>query len=215
MTHYKFSPWTYDDLGYSGGRSISVKVHGFWTDVISIWVQRDWSDRAARVERDWLDKPNWKVTISHSSGGRDTKVVASDAEAERNFAHALLAAADVVDMIYANIHLVEAGYQRRSAEYKQEAELAKKQKEAKIAADPALGIHRAKEMIERISADDASCRSIVVYARGADRHDHLRVRVGMKTRFYFNDDSISKQFAIEMLSQASVRSNLKEEYANA
>ena len=203
MTQFEFSPWTYDDLGYSGGRSISVKVHGFWTDVISIWVQRD-----------WLDRGNWKVTISHSSGGRDTKVVASDAEAERNFAYALLEAANVVDMINENIHLVEAGFQRRSAEYKQEVELAKQKLEEKIAADPELGYRRAKEMIERISADDATCRSIVIYQRGADRHDYLRARVGMKTRFYFNDDSISKQAAIEMLSQASVRSNLKDQYAN-
>lgn len=204
MTQYEFSPWTYDDLGYSGGRSISVKVHGYWTDVISIWVQRD-----------WVKEGTWKVTISHSSGGRDTKVVASDADAERNFAYALLEAANVMDMINENIHLVEAGFQRRSAEYKQEVELAKQKLEEKIAADPELGYRRAKEMIERISADDAPCRSIVIHERGADRHDYLSVRVGMKTRFYFNQDPISKSAAVDRLAQASVRSNLKEEYANA
>ena len=204
MKPFEFSSWSFDQLGYSGGRSISVKVYGFWTDVINIWVQRGWGKTV-----------EWNVSISRSSGGRDTKVVASDAEAERNFAYALIEAANVVDAINNNINLVEAGYQRRTAEYKQEAELARQQKEEKITADPALGIHRAKEMIERISADDASNRSIVIHARGADRHDYLSVKIGMKTRFYFNQDPISKQAAIDKLSQASVRSNLKEEYANA
>ena len=203
MKPFEFSPWSFDQLGYSGGRSISVKVHGFWTDVINIYVQRGWGKTV-----------EWNVSISRSSGGRDTKVVASDAEAERNFAYALIEAANVVDAINNNINLVEAGYQRRTAEYKQEAELARQQKEEKITADPALGIHRAKEMLERISADDAPCRSIVIHERGVDRHDYLCVKIGMKTRFYFNQDPISKQAAIDKLSQASVRSNLKEEYAN-
>lgn len=57
---------------------VSMQPHGYWSQVVSCRLQRDW--QTGKLE----------TAISHSSGGRDPKEVSDDIDAETNFATAIL-----------------------------------------------------------------------------------------------------------------------------
>jgi hypothetical protein len=85
-----------EQIGAHGSASIPVAVLGYWSrDPIQIRVAHDWRWERGTDEH----RIEWKVSVSHSSGGRDSDVLGDDVAAERNFGKALIAAADEADKI--------------------------------------------------------------------------------------------------------------------
>lgn len=193
---------TIEQLGRENGGTISFKVRGYWSqDSITIYVSRGWS----------VD-PRWSASISHSSGGRSPKEVASDSEAVRYFAETLAAAADYVDSVIAQADGLEEFYQEQRAADKIERDLAAAAKQALIDADEAIGTVRAKAIVDQFSAE-----SVLNPYRGATREFKVRGGDGNKvytavsrdkTKFYYGNGNgvISRKDLIAAIAESSAAS---------
>jgi len=128
--------------------SSDVKVEGFWGNPIDIRIKRGWNwDRKTGDEL----PAGWEFEVTHSSGGtgRGTDSLVT----ERNFAAALLAVCDYVDTLKACVPDMEAAYQFRMAEYERERKAEQAAKQAKIDADPEIGLAAARAYIEALVAN--------------------------------------------------------------
>jgi hypothetical protein len=180
---FTIAPYTFNEIGRNQ-RSIAVKVVGFWSqDPISIYVQRGWSE-----------KVEWKFSLSVSSGGRDSKVVASDAEAYTNYGEAIVAAASVIRDMEANIDLIEAGYQEYRAELAAEQARLEAEKQVRIAADEPIGKIRAKAIVAQLAAESAlnTHREVIreFKVRGDDEKRLFSAVTRDKTKFYYGYGSL-------------------------
>lgn len=217
--HVFVQPFDIDQIGYHSSASIGVEVHGYWSDVITVYVRRecDWTkDPEERT-------PNWKIEITHSSGGRDTAEVADDVLANDYFAAGLMTASQIARNIRHEAARLEANYQRARVDAKAEAEAEAAAKAAAAAADPAMGEEQAKAMVEKLAAaaryavSDRAYRCgywdahIVVFARGSE-HPTRRItaRKGRDNtvRFYDSGSLISRAQAKVALTGQSIRSHL-------
>lgn len=189
-----------EDLDPSGYSSIDFKVKGYWSSSpITLYVRRN-------IFKAVEDVGTWSVDISHSSGGRDSKEVATDAEAVRYFAEAMIAAADLADMIMSNADVLEQRYQDYRAKQKAEFEAERAAVEAKKEADVPLGEVKATALVARMVAGEIS--QVACYARGSDRPSPLTCTIRMKAKLYFNGGIIAKKDAIAMLTNASARTHV-------
>ena len=173
--------------------TFNIKVKGYWSDSsITVYARRGYSSTDLSV---------WDTQITHSSGGRDTKEVASDAEASRYFAEALVAAADLAGDLMANVESIEANYQAYRAKLRAEFEAERVAEQAKKDADVPLGAAAAEDLIQRMVAGGIS--QVAVYARGVDRPRPLTCTIRAKAKLYFCGGVIAKKDAIAMLTDAS------------
>lgn len=194
--NYQISDTTIEQLGSQRRTSVSCKIKGYWSsDSITLYVNRSYSSA------------DWEVSVSHSSGGRDKKEVASDVEASRYFAEAMIAMCDVADHILSQKDRLEAAYQAQLAEYRAEIEKERAEREAMIAADEELGETRAKEIVDQM-VTNGNC-VVEVFKRGEARAIRYEVKTYNNTMFYNNyDRRVSKAEVIAVLSSASVRSKI-------
>lgn len=196
--------------------TINYGVLGYWSSsAISLYVQR-----ANMWNHNPEEKGLWKVEISHSSGGRDTKEIVNDIDAAQHFACALMAAAKrgmelTTPEMMAKLN---AGYERMrariDAEYRAEEAkraAAKEQERQRVEADAVIGPRIAAEimavMLEDMSANgwDAASREII--ARGTDRKIFIGVkRPNGKTIWYFDHERVSSARCVDLIAGASARS---------
>lgn len=181
----------------SGHASFGVRVTGYWSsDVIRIYVRRnlDWNTQ----------KFNWTIEVTHSSGGRDSKQVEDDLDAEENFGNAMLAAVKFARELRLRQDEFEVAYQIYQAELQAWSEEQAREKQAKIDADPALTKAQVKEMIEKISKQGGRINLI---ERGSEtgRITTITTRYVGNLSFYVNRNRYSKKDVIQMLSNASAR----------
>ena len=196
--HVYVRPFDLDQIGYHSDASIGIEVHGYWSDVITIYVRR---------ETDWTKDPlggqvNWKFEVTHSSGGRDTDEVKDDVLANEYFAAGLMAACLEARKMRAQVDRFEANYQRLLPKAKVEYEAEQAAKAAVAAADPAMGDLQAITMIAQLAElarpkgtayqyrkhgyRDAT---ILAYARGAkDRPLHISATKGNNGTVYYRQD---------------------------
>lgn len=195
-------------------RRVEVRVHGYWSDVITIYVSRDYN---WRVERDGGPDHTWDIKLTNSSGGRDEKVVADSLEAEENFGHALIAAAAYARALREREPELEAIYQAERAEEKARDEAEKAAKQARIDADPAVGERVATATLNRLAATmelTSRDQHISVTPRGWREEDGDRNRDTIAitdtrsgaVRFKLNHRAVSRKEAIAALAAASARS---------
>lgn len=188
----------------NGSGRVTCRVDGYWSsDVITIYVDRGYSFR---------DDGTWNVKLSHSSGGRDTDVIACDLEAEANFGHALIAMSDFAKQIKANIDVLEQSYAEYSAEVKEAQRIAEAKRQAELAADPSIGTEKAKNIVDMMIAEarlsDFRCDK-TFKKRVSD--DTITIRAEKhfkKTMFYivagrYGQNRISKQDAVEYIASYS------------
>ena len=195
MEKFEIIPFDMQSAGSAYMRA-TVKVHGYWSsDVISLYLRRNWA-YAQPSGRDTM----WEMTISHSSGGRDTKVVSCDMEAEENFGLALIAVSKYArEFFAANIDEIELRYQEERAREKQEMEAAKEAKRLAFINDVSLGYTEAEKLIATLMDDER--RFIKALRRGTqDDFVNVRVRIGRNVRFTLNGVSIAKNKLMEFLS---------------
>jgi nucleotide-binding universal stress UspA family protein len=207
MTQFTFNDSNLLDGVLRGYGRVEVRVHGYWSDVITLYVNRKgWDD----------SQPNWEVSLSHSSGGRDPKVVECDLEAESNFATTLLATAEYGKTLKARFGEFEEMYQaeRKKERLALEAEKAASQK--LVDADAPLGEKAAKVLAFRLAnqtnAWDAD--TVVIVKRGSSDSDRwtstLTARLGKKVSYMLNGNRISRDEAVQYLSNSSHRTHYAE-----
>ena len=194
MTAYTIQPYDINEIGRSGYGRITAKIQGFWSsDPITLYVER----------RTYGDDKGWRVTLSHSSGGRDPKEVASDVEAARNFAGAMIALADIGETFIADHGVaLEAAYEAERARSLALAEAEKAAKVAAIEADPAIGLAVAAGIVAEMAAASANTYAVtrVFRKRGSTVTSNVVARCNYKTRFAVNGHTVSKKEAIEYIA---------------
>ena len=130
------------DESIGSGFSFGVKVKGFWSsESINVYINRS---RIADENVSGFSSA-YKISVSHSSGGRDSKEVADDVEAEQYFGEALIGVTKFIrEEIQPRIPAWERMFQEeeRAAE-RADIEAAKKEQQAKIDADQEVGEQQA------------------------------------------------------------------------
>ena len=189
--NFEIAPFNLADIGYNGYGAIRTKVRGYWSqDVITLYVERQFGSK------------EWDIRLSHSSGGRDPKVVECDMEAEMNFAEAIKAVAEIgLDIKYNQIALLEENYQRRIQDDKEKMAAEKAALDAAFAADKAIGIALARYKLDTLGDYD----TLKVFVRGTDKVRQFSVSHRIKKTFTLQGMRISKQEAIEELAKCSTR----------
>ena len=151
------------DESIGSNLSIGVKVKGFWSsDSIHVYINRSmFSDENSANGF----SSAYKISVSHSSGGRDSKEVPDDVEAEQYFGEALIGVTKFIrEEIQPRIPAWERLFQEeeRAAE-RADIEAAKEQ-QAKIDADQEVGEQQAKVYAHMIRG--AVINEVVLYERG-------------------------------------------------
>lgn len=167
MSAFEIQAYDLQEIGRRGRGTVRATIVGYWSqDPISATVERafDWTKC-----REGEDAGSWKASFSHSSGGRDANVLADDLEAATNFATAMIALAATARAILAQRDVLEAAYQAEKARRETERDAERAAAQAKIDADPALGIIGALRLAEEVKALAKSERrdvTVTVYRRG-------------------------------------------------
>lgn len=198
-----------EQIAYGNGRvHVRFEVYGYWSDVVTLRVERQHDWRAEMEGRE--PKIEWTVDVSHSSGGREAAV--SDAlVAERCFAKAINAACDLGELLLSRTAELEAAYQARQAAWTAERERAAAEKAERVAADPAIGEPAAKALIEKLVADarntERAGEQIVLTARqrGEDESSRITLRAERnwerRVQLYYGGSVISRKDAIAKVTE--------------
>lgn len=212
-TNTTTAPFSYDaanleeQVAYGRGVHVRFNVHGYWSDVVNVRVQRQHDWRASFEERE--EVAEWTADVSHSSGGRDPKQIASEIEAERNFGAAVLAACDLAEALLARRDELEAAYQARRAADDAAAAAARAEREAKIAADPAIGDEAAGAYVDALIANTrvpntATRRQLTARTRGDDERNREVIIAKRdwdgRVRLSRRDSPISRKAAIALVA---------------
>ena len=192
-----------------GRAHLPVQVHGYWSrDPITVRIQR--GGAFSMVAEEGV----WSAEISHSSGGRDTKVVASDIEASKNFGAALVAAAVFAEMILARSAELEAVYVAWREELAAEGERRRVARAAALEADKAIGAEAEPLLAKLIAAakagtDRVTTVSAAHHRRGEDRYPtYIRVehrRHTGVTLIEVGGQRVSRAAAVAKIAELSQR----------
>lgn len=188
------------DISQSSHRLVSrVKIKGYWSsDSITAYINREmrWDSNYSATT------PEWKVSMSHSSGGRDTKEVADDLEAELNFAEAMTALALYVrDFLSTNLEKLEAAYQAEILEMKQREADRLKEIAERIAADALLS----KDTVDNLLAALTYRTQIKAYSLGGTRPVYITLANNNNKTYRLNGERVAKRRVLEVLNSASIR----------
>lgn len=200
------------DLGAFGGFSLSIEVTGYWSDVITIYIDRDW-----RFERG-VEKPvhSWKARVSHSSGGTDDGEGVDPLTAELYFAAGLEFAVRQARALEARFPEFEARAQARYAEERRQREAEKAEQQAKVDADAPLGEGRARAILDAAIStrklagsrwDQRADMCINVLPRGSDAPTPLYVGLSRNDAglLRLQGRTVSRREALAYLAAASAR----------
>ena len=204
---FEINPYSLLDIGSNGYGSISARIDGYWSsDPITLYISREY--RLTQAEG------GWKITLSHSSGGREPKQVKDDMDAAINFAAAMTALANLGKEIRDQYTpALEAAYQVRMTELRQLEKNERAARAAKIEADKPYGMSRATGIIESMNNGHLEPH-LFAYERGSDENKNLfEIRIsqcGEKRLVYVDGYRRSKEKAISMLATCSAREVEKE-----
>ncbi len=176
----------------SGYARATVKVKGYWSgDSITLY-----------LERGRFGSKEWGISISHSSGGRDTKEVQCDIAAETNFGQALVAIAQYARELKARFPEFEAQYQEYVAELKAESVRLAEVRDGRIAAYEPVGDAIAKNLADQLFFGQA----LKARVRGWDEsYSTVTFSKSLrgKTMFYVGGSVTSKKVFISKLAEMS------------
>lgn len=197
---YKIAEYDLEQIGRNGMGSVRCKVTGFWSgDSITLYVSRDYGG-------------GWKITVSNSSGGRDTDEIADDMVAYKNYAAALEAMCDVGNMIKMNVPVLEAALEAQRAIDRAEREAEKAAQAAAYEADERLGDVAATLLVDDMAATGKPVRA---FRRADNWAIEVTVARREKTKFYHAGSTISKKDLIAKLAEYSHRTAFFQESQQA
>jgi hypothetical protein len=205
----------FDEVGAYGSGQVYIKPLGYWSrDPITLYINRNctWSNDGHSVGE-------WRVELTHSSGGRSTsptnkdgspnpECVVDDLEAEDNFGMALRAAAAYGREILQHTEALEAAYQAEQTRRQAERDAAKAAKLAAIEADAPLGLAAAKKLVAVAKAQvQEYCNTEVIraYVRGQDNFMTVSVAKTTRTTWYWSGAMIGEDALIAKLAEMSNR----------
>jgi len=193
---YTIKEFDINTVAETGWGSIETKVDGFWSgNSITLYLQRN-----ARYSNNVV-AADWKISISHSSGGRDTCSI-NDIDAAINFGNAMIGVAELARDIETNhMDKLEASYVAYRAEQARIEAEKKSAAEAELAADPAVGDIMAKTLISALTINH---RPILSFHRGNTSRQQNFVIRGTKATIYLNGNRISKADATRVLANMSL-----------
>lgn len=219
-TQFNVTPYDLEQIGRDGQGRLSVKIHGYWSaDSATLYVNRKtvWSSSLSHVP--YAEHPHaWEITMSHASGGRDTKEEPSDMQATLNFAAGLIALTAAGQQILSQTALLEKFYQAAQAEERAAEQAKQAAHAAAVEADAALG-HEIAEMYMREARGIALAGGnavIEAWHRGQDSFNKVvltRTRPGAPVRVVFNGIPVPYKQAVSMLAERSHRSHVITEQA--
>lgn len=207
---------TLEDLVRYGSGHLGVWVHGYYSEVIDIYVNRKIEFRNVDSHLPVNEKPaTWVVTVKHSSGGRDTSQVPDDVTAETNFAMGLLHACQVARAIRNQQESLERYYRRHEAEVEErqrkEREAAAAAKAERAANDAPMGELAAMELVSKVRSVTTRRLShmLYVYDLGDEQPIAVCVRAGKDgvVRFSSGGHVLAQAAVMEMLAKSSHRSH--------
>lgn len=197
---YKIADYELESIGRNGMGSIRCKVTGFWSgDSITLYINRRFGTK---------DDSQWDITVSNSSGGRDTKEVESDMVAYKNYAAALSAMCDLGTVLQMNTDKMEAAYQVRREEDRIEREAQKAAQAAAVEADKPMGEVLATILVEEMALTGAYAHA---FNRAEDRAFLVECVRREKTKYYFGGSIMAKKALIAKLAGMSTRSRIPAE----
>lgn len=178
--------------------SASCRVFGFWSrDPINLYAQRESYNGEAK----------WRLTMSHNTGGRDSKEVESDTEASKNFGLALIAAAEYGEKFMAeNADKLEEAYQANIARMRREEEERKAAHQKAMDEDTPLGYPQA--MAKMFELEEG--KMVRLYRRASNYPVLVTCSKGFKTLFYVNGTRTAKKEVLDVLANASARTQVVE-----
>ena len=187
-----------------GQSHIPVHVHGYWSDVISVYCRPEWSSFTAK-------EFTWKLEVTHSAGGRDRDEIEDDVRASELFAQGLFAACQYARLLRSKSAELNAAYLIYRAEVKAEADAEEVAKKHAVDSDFALGEKAAISMLDGLlhAAGIHHIAHIIAYERGdEERHFKIFAREGRDgvIRFFDTSVPISRVNLIKKLATLSVRS---------
>ena len=171
------------DVSIGSSLCIPVKVKGFWSfDAINIYVSRSMFNSSGEVR-----EPSYKVSINHSSGGRDSGEVECDVEAAQYFGEAMLGAVKYVnEEIKPRLEMWEKMYQEERAEHLARIEADRKAKEEKFNDDVEVGTKDAKAIAQQMRAGEI--KQVVLFDRGATTTHTLTRSTRASGQVHFNNE---------------------------
>jgi hypothetical protein len=210
-----------DALGRRGSGQLKCLVNGYWSaDCLTVYVTREWFFKAGED-----NSFAWKVSFSHSSGGRQTdptkeRGVACDLEAAGNFGMAMIALAGAARQLQGRVAELEAAYQAQRIIDRAEDEARKAAAAAAVEADAAIGLESASSMVseavDRVrSSDTATEASVAITARPRGQQPTLyntytllvcRARFSDKVTVRFNGTPMKRADAIAKFAELSAAS---------
>lgn len=183
-----------EEIGRSGSGRVTAKVTGYWSgDSITMYIRRG-----------WYGNEGWYIEMGHASGGRDTKEVASDVEAAKNFGAAMIAMAEFAEALTAKFDEFEKFYQVAREEARIEREAEKAAKQQAFEADVAMGTAEAAGKVEQLIK--AAKGQIEMFKRGENFSRKITVKGYGNATLYINGERKGKKEVINMLAEASARS---------
>jgi hypothetical protein len=177
----------------NGSAYIPCKVLGYWPAV----------SMRMHIRRGYSFEKTWKVGISHSAGGRDTKAVESDVDAEMNFGVGLIALANYAKVIETQFDKFEEIYQKQvafnAAEYARE----RAERQAKVDADPVIDQKLAKKLVAKLIKDETPFQLAKV---GTDKVVKVTIAKTYGNRkIYIGDGDVSRVALLKVLETASAK----------
>lgn len=210
---FNIEAYDLEKIGRQGRGTVNVKVHGYWSrDSATIYIERKTEWLSTRSHLPYDQHPAvWSATMSHGSGGRETKEVESDLEAGMNFGAALIALATVGQKILSQHTLLESKYQERRAEEEFVRSAAAAELRAKMEADEALGVARSTELLARAVQEAVKSGQAVInaYHRGSLSMDPIVVthsKMLHRTTLTYSGVLTARAAAAARLAGCSVRS---------
>jgi hypothetical protein len=192
-----------DNFVKNGSLCINYKIDGYWSNsTITVYTN---------IRHDFKNKNYYLESyVSHSTGGRDKGELEDDSQATRNFANALLHAADLADELKCRTDIIPVyvkDLKERIAEEKKLREQAEEKRRQRDIDNPPMGLTAAKklinELIERAETSHMEFYDYDVRSRYSDEIVKYKIEVSVHERkkFWFKDKSIGRQKLIELLSE--------------
>lgn len=203
---FEILPYDLEAIGAHGGGRIEVQVHGYWSEVASLYINRQssWRDDGA--------VHSWSFSMTHSSGGRESEQQQDDTIAEACFAHAILGLAQLAKQLReGSVHVLEEAYQAEQYRRKQEREAKEADRRNAFANDLPLGEAKARLIVAQLelTAEETPYRlhsRVVLIPRGEEAGQYAGAIFKERVSFRLSNAPISRKNLIKQLAEASSRS---------
>lgn len=219
------------DLVERSHLSVSVAVPGYWSldpIVVSARIEYDFSASRKATEAAGGDLSSLedhavhtlRVSITHSSGGRDTDEIPDDAAAVLQFAEGLRQAALVARTLQSQEAEIMRMHAKRQAVLRAERDAARAEAQARVSADPAMTLEQARALVDLCGAEakslnvmserpwGANAVALNVFPRGSDEAwNGQAVCKDGRVTFTLRGNTMSRKAFIESLLNASARTS--------